>query len=138
MTNITFVLGNGFDINLGMKTRYADIYAEYIKTNPTSEIVSKFVDSLKKDKSHKYKLWSDFELGMGKYAKEFASEDEFIECIRDFKSFMVKYLREEQSRYAEQWNDKYPYLLKYVEFFKNSVQNYYTSLTPNAKHYVSP
>jgi hypothetical protein len=31
MANITFILGNGFDLNLGLKTRYTDFYPEYIK-----------------------------------------------------------------------------------------------------------
>lgn len=137
LTNITFLLGNGFDINLGLKTQYSDVYEEYIKTNPSSEVVSKFIASLKQDKTSKYKLWSDFEIGMGQYAKELESEDAFIECIRHFKAFMVKYLQDEQNRYVKQWEDKRSYLLKCVEFFENSVRNYSANLTPNSKRKVN-
>jgi hypothetical protein len=28
--NILFLIGNGFDLNLGMKTRYVDFYNYYI------------------------------------------------------------------------------------------------------------
>lgn len=28
--NITFLIGNGFDINLGLKTRYVDFYDFYL------------------------------------------------------------------------------------------------------------
>lgn len=137
LTNITFLLGNGFDINLGLKTQYADVYEEYIKINPSSETLSRFIASLKQDKTNKYKLWSDFEIGMGQYAKELESEGEFIECIRDFKAFMVKYLQDEQKRYVKQWEDKYSYLWKYVEFFKNAVRDYSANLTPNSKQKVN-
>ena len=29
--SVTFILGNGFDLSLGLKTRYADVYEEYVK-----------------------------------------------------------------------------------------------------------
>lgn len=38
--NIVHILGNGFDINLGMKTRYADFYDYYKKIKSSSEILS--------------------------------------------------------------------------------------------------
>lgn len=28
--NVTFLIGNGFDINLGLKTSYKDFYEQYI------------------------------------------------------------------------------------------------------------
>lgn len=34
--NILFLIGNGFDINLGMQTRYTDFY-KYYATVPTSK-----------------------------------------------------------------------------------------------------
>ena len=36
-----FLIGNGFDINCGMKTRYTDVYKKYIKEKTVSEIVKK-------------------------------------------------------------------------------------------------
>lgn len=31
---ILFIIGNGFDLGLGMKTRYEDVYDGYIHTSP--------------------------------------------------------------------------------------------------------
>ena len=41
--NVTFMIGNGFDLRLGMKTRYTDMYDGYItdfKTFKTSDYLS--------------------------------------------------------------------------------------------------
>lgn len=43
---VTFIIGNGFDLSLGMKTRYTDVYAEYMKeksNNPTIQALKKGV-----------------------------------------------------------------------------------------------
>ena len=45
--NITFLLGNGFDIGLGMPTRYEDFYKEYCKIvtgedGDTENIIGRF------------------------------------------------------------------------------------------------
>ena len=59
---VTFIIGNGFDIGLGMKTRYGDVYDEYVKTPSATEVIKAF----KKDLSQRtpYDKWSDFEMGM--------------------------------------------------------------------------
>jgi len=31
--NIIYIIGNGFDINLGLKTRYVDFYKWYVDRN---------------------------------------------------------------------------------------------------------
>lgn len=32
--NVTFLLGNGFDLNLGLSTSYKDFYSYYTKKEP--------------------------------------------------------------------------------------------------------
>lgn len=41
--NILFLLDNGFDLNLGMKTRYSDFYEYYKLVNSKSEKIEKSV-----------------------------------------------------------------------------------------------
>lgn len=43
--NITFLIGNGFDLNLKLNTRYSDFYKYYIKNDP-KDLLSK---SIKED-----------------------------------------------------------------------------------------
>ncbi len=40
--NITFLIGNGFDLNLGLKTRYTDFYKYYMEHNPNN-LISKSI-----------------------------------------------------------------------------------------------
>lgn len=92
---VTFLIGNGFDLNLGMKTRYTDMYDSYIKSESKSTVIENFKKDLQKEEHNHYANWSDFEMGMARYAKNFTDENEFIECIRDFKAHMVKWLKDE-------------------------------------------
>lgn len=53
--NITFMIGNGFDLKMGLKSKYSDIYNVYTDDNnrTDNEIFEKFKDVLRKD-SPKY------------------------------------------------------------------------------------
>lgn len=57
--NITFLVGNGFDLNLGLRTSYETFYKYYIKKEP-HDLIAKFI----KDD---YRLWADLELGLGEF-----------------------------------------------------------------------
>ena len=37
-----YIIGNGFDLNLGMKTRYTDMYDSYINSESSNEIIAQF------------------------------------------------------------------------------------------------
>ena len=49
--NVTFLIGNGFDLACGMKTRYSDVYERYIKTPSATPIIEQFKDDLIKEKT---------------------------------------------------------------------------------------
>ena len=90
--SVLFILGNGFDLNLGMKTSYTDVYNQYVQTESKSDVIKKFKEELNTNKTNKQSKWSDFELGMAKYARTLSSENELIECVWDFKGHMVEHL----------------------------------------------
>ena len=100
-SSVLFILGNGFDLNLKMNTRYKDVYAGYVKEESTSETVKKFKEDLKKSEKCCYEKWSDFEIGMAEYAKGLNNENELIECVRDFKRYMVSHLKNEDSKFKK-------------------------------------
>ncbi|MBR2335367.1 MAG: hypothetical protein IKA62_03990 [Clostridia bacterium] len=96
---ILFIIGNGFDLGLGMKTRYSDMYESYINSKSKSESIKAFKVRLSND--IKYENWSDFEMAMAKKANDFSSENEFVECIRDFKKHMADHLERETQNKVE-------------------------------------
>ena len=87
-TESLLIVGNGFDLNCGLKTRYTDVYAEYVLTKSDSKTICSF----KEDISDNFANWSDFELGMVEYAKRLNSCEELMECVNDFNHFMHQYL----------------------------------------------
>ena len=39
--NITFLMGNGFDVGLGLKTQYKDFYEYFIEKAPEDNMIKK-------------------------------------------------------------------------------------------------
>ncbi len=103
--NITFLIGNGFDLNCGLKTSYKDVYVGYCETPSQSDLIREFKedieDDFKKNKGGKLERWGDFEVAMAGYMKKFKSEQEFLTCLRDFKNYLNQYLLTVDSEFGE-------------------------------------
>lgn len=90
---VTFLIGNGFDINCGLKCTYKDVYAGYCKTESNSEIIAKFKEEI----NGNLDTWADFEMAMNDYMRTFKSEKDFLLCARDFKTYMIDHLKREET-----------------------------------------
>ncbi len=119
-----FLIGNGFDVNCGMKTRYTDVYKGYVKEKSTNSILEKF----KKTIESNLETWGDFEMAMAQYAQRLYSEEEFLECVRDFAQYMEKHLLEEQNAFKEKMNNMQIFneVLNEVE---NSLGSFYSGIS---------
>lgn len=82
--NITFMIGNGFDLNLKLNTRYSHFYTYYIKSDP-KDLLSK---SIRED----FEKWSDLEIGLGEFLKDI--DESQIEELLDSKSTLERMLSE--------------------------------------------
>lgn len=89
----TFIIGNGFDLNLGLKTSYRDFYDYYLKQpssgNPSIE---RFKTELKSGLSKKIELWSDMELALGKYTANLSSKNELVSVYDDVWDNLQEYI----------------------------------------------
>lgn len=96
--DITFLLGNGFDMQLGMKTGYRSFLEWYTIQPTTDDDIAKFREYLKDEKGE---WWSDAEIAMGKYLGQFSDSDisVYYKNIRDFKLRLSEYLISENKRY---------------------------------------
>lgn len=76
--NIVYLIGNGFDINIGLKTRYKDFYDYYLALDSSgdNEHVKKLKEHLKETLSTDDKYWSDLEIALGAYTTNFSSLEE--------------------------------------------------------------
>lgn len=87
---ILFVLGNGFDLQLGLPTSYGDFYRYYQGVPTKSEAVKKLKTNISDDK----KNWSDLEIALGNYTSCCESIDEFCEAYDDIQRELQNYLLE--------------------------------------------
>lgn len=95
---VVFIIGNGFDICLGLKTQYKDFYNYYLnkETPEDKPQVKNLKEHLKKDHSGEdgYKYWSDLEIGMGNYTTNFSSVEDLKEAYYDLNDNMKAYIKE--------------------------------------------
>ena len=96
--NITFMIGNGFDLNIGLKTRYKDFILDYLKVDTKDDMLKKF----KQDIDRNADLWSSAELAFGQYTNEFSHEknevEAFTNCHENFCVNLAEYLKKQEKR----------------------------------------
>lgn len=93
--NILFLIGNGFDINIGMKTKYRDFYDYYLKYFSSDSTIVKFKDEIKNNIEN----WSDLELKLGEYLEQL-QEYEALSVYNDVTNGLQKYIQEEEGKYS--------------------------------------
>ena len=86
--NLLFVIGNGFDLQLGLPTSYQDFYRYYTSTLSQSEAVARLKKVISKDSQN----WSDLELALGKLTSKFSDADLFCEVYDDIQTELQRYL----------------------------------------------
>ena len=91
--NITFLIGNGFDIKLGLKTRYTDFYNIYIDSNKDRNIDDniKCFSELIEDN---YETWADFEMAFAENA--FGTKYDIRDILEDFSKKFAEYLKRQE------------------------------------------
>jgi hypothetical protein len=94
--NIVFLIGNGFDKNLGMNTAYPDFYKYYLNlpTDNDSDTIKTFKQELQED----LKNWSDLEFELGKYLANLNGK-QAVELHRNLVDNLSKYIEQEEARY---------------------------------------
>lgn len=138
--NTVYLTGNGFDINLGLHTRYSDFY-DYYLTKPTeNKVLVKFKNHLT-DEINSTDKWSDLELSLGEYLQQVSSVDEFDVLIDNILDDLAEYLKSVQQNFKstqeKNLNNLRGNLLKHLfmpERFMGSrdrakLQNFYETLS---------
>lgn len=97
--NITFLVGNGFDINLGLDTRYTDFYPKYLDKGYNDIISNAIADN--------YDNWADLEIALGKLLKDITPEqvNEFLDSKGRLEGDLAEHLRYQESRLAYSGNN---------------------------------
>lgn len=107
--NITFLIGNGFDLNLGLFTRYCDFFEHYrVKNQNDSNEVKDLKDSINlylENSNNNLDIinWSNAELALGQYTCHFSDKDNgdqaISNCHLDLCTALSNYLINEEKRF---------------------------------------
>ena len=86
--NVTLILGNGFDLNMGLPTAYSDFYQYYLKVD--SPIQADFIKQKIKDEP---KTWADLEKALGDVTAEYSDKvSVFDAAFSNVRDALAKYL----------------------------------------------
>lgn len=126
---ITFLVGNGFDISCGLNTSYDDFYKWYCKQEE-SEL--SHVNAFRKAIDLNKENWADFEEALGQYTKHFTVDtiQQFIECYEDASKRLMEYLQQESNRFEEE------IIEEELEKFRIGLKNFYFELRPTEKQSI--
>lgn len=120
---ITFLVGNGFDLGVGLKTSFEDFCKWYVQQDSKTNTIENFKEEIKND----LKTWADFEMALGKYTEKFSPEtvEAFYECYEDAHDSVVEYLQKVKTDFMlEDLTDED------IETMRNGISNYYQELNP--------
>lgn len=91
---VVYLIGNGFDLNLGLKTSYSDFYTYYLNIESNDIQIAQLKEHLKHDKDNegRYQYWSDLEIAMGEYTKEFSRREDMEKVYNDLNDNLRDYI----------------------------------------------
>lgn len=123
------MIGNGFDINCGMKCTYRDVYKEYVTTPSASDVIALFKRRICSDLD----TWADFETAMAADMVNYQSERDFLFCLRDFKNFLNGHLRLEESELHQKLKNSFVHDAVQEEM-RDSLESFYDGISHNVSY----
>lgn len=92
--SLLYIIGNGFDLAQGMKSRYGDFYPYYLNQESSNEAIQLLKNEIKGNIGD----WSDMELALGKFTQKIGSESLFTELYYDLCDNLSAYLQAEAEK----------------------------------------
>ena len=94
--DITFLIGNGFDIHMGIASAYKKVEAHYANLKKADPRLQAFQKSIAENGDY----WSNFEFAIGQYTDRFQDDRQadFQICLDDFTEELIRYLQAEESK----------------------------------------
>ena len=137
-----FVIGNGFDIALGLKTSYKDFLVWYLKQKTDDKEILKLKNSIRKDlEKNNLKSWADLEMKLGSYTSQYG--ESIDECMRftsayyNIKENLNKHLKLQENKINN--NINLPTIIKdvrtfFVNFYDDFPAEIISDLEPRFKN----
>ena len=102
--NILYIVGNGLDIQYGLKTKYSDFYEYQLPIYEEKKITENYFNiiyaNILKDQNTNWENWSDLELALGELTKNSEiDEEEFMEDLEEVNIDLNNYLSIVQDKF---------------------------------------
>jgi len=101
--NKVFIVGNGFDLNLGLETGYPAFYEYYLKQTSPTKVIEKLKDDISKEQ---FTTWADLEKGLGIYAAN-CSKNDFLEILKNIRYHLTAYLKKQNDQFRYTLSDSF-------------------------------
>lgn len=130
--NVLFIIGNGFDLRLGLPTSYSDFLRYYKEREPqytpnVSAAKNRFFELMQeKEKLGNYE-WKDLEVALGDFTSSFTKNIDFLDFYRDINHSLVDYLSQIEENTASTFSEEKS------EHLKQSLFTPYNYLTKREK-----
>lgn len=86
--NILFIIGNGFDLQLGLPTSYKDFFQYYVQCESSSHEISRLKERIKENPD----CWADLEVSLAEFTSEFDSEGQYCLVYDDIQEHLKEYM----------------------------------------------
>lgn len=119
--NITFIIGNGFDLNLDLKTKYIDFYNYYFSIESEKKPIQDFKAYLNEKLKEEAK-WSDLEVALGEYTANIGTEGDFVLIYDDVILRLKEYLQKQDNSFQVKDKEKFINDLIHFENYLSDVE----------------
>ncbi len=90
---LTYILGNGFDIAVGLATGYTCFYKWYKDQENESDEISLLKKTIKEEIDKGNDNWKDFEYALGQFTNVVKDKEKFIACFQNGRESLIEYIR---------------------------------------------
>lgn len=125
--DFVYLIGNGFDRNLGLNTDYKSFYDWYVNEESKHPAIAK----LKSEISSNYEDWSDLEEGIGLYLESIDSVEETREIHKDLLDALQRYISMQDKGFSPQKEFASNFLTDLFEPYKSLRRNLQNELKRN-------
>ncbi len=121
--NVVYIIGNGFDLRLGLPTSYPDFLNYYMSqktySSKINNVKSLFLKKMVEKESKGESDWRDLEVALGQFTEEFNDKILFQNFYLDINRSLTKYLKE-----VEKYCWKTPTADESQKFFQDLIYPY--------------
>lgn len=90
---LTYIVGNGFDLAIGLKTDYTSFYKWYKNKCPDeSAEISLLKRTIKEELSKGNNKWKDFEYALGRFTSIVTDKKKYMDCFQNARKSLIEYI----------------------------------------------